>query len=174
MVWSSLAARVHAGHREVIAIDPVLSPQKPNRYKDAVKLSRGYHEPDLLQHFVLYQNSVEDLLEAEMLRDMTHEMNIVNSGLRLQIAAGEYMFTDHPQLASTREKVREEYAALLDLRSWVYDRVRANDPIANPSMRLKKMNAKLYGILRGTVTDAEMLASIADVRMQPMNGIQAW
>ena len=98
----------------------MLSPPKPNRYKDAFKFNRALADEDVVPHFLLFQNSVEDLLEFDMKTDARHEVHRINTSLNFKVPQSEYEYTLEPQLAIARDRVYAEYAAALDLRSDVH------------------------------------------------------
>ena len=148
-----------------LTAEGVFSPPKPNRYKDAFKFDKSVTDADVLSHFLLYQNAVEDLLDYDMKRDAAYEVHQVNLGLKLSVPRDEYMDTLEPQLAGARNRVFAEYASALDLRSALHLSIQKGgfraigDTLKVPA-RIRKISGKLYDILRHTVLNTEMRCSL--------------
>ena len=147
------------------------TPTKIAKFKDALKLDCEYSDEQVLKKFILWTNSVDDIMTAEAER-------MIAKHCRDQAALDKvksYEPTDI-QVRDRCDIILHAYRSTLDIREDLYKEIKQNKGkgMAGPTNLQMQAQFYLYKVMKGTVTNVNILAEINDCRSMGQPGYQAW
>ena len=157
---------------------PSQSPSNPHVHKDAVTFDCDYTDPGVLKGYILWTNCMDDIMQAESERliavhcDLTAKADILN---QTKHTPGPYDKSD-PAVIDKCNEIKEAFTSAFDICAPLHKDIKdcKLKGVQNASDLQRQADSKLLNILKGTVTNVNILSQINDCRAMQQPGYQAF